>query len=276
MANRFTHPIRSAVLVVNDSTVEGLTRAGRYLRWGPFIVMATLSGIIALDRSPTPAAATWVAQFFLLLPAAAMVAAMGTRSRKGALLVGLATMGLMVALDFAPRVGPGAAGPSQGVGATANGVLMEAVRNNGWVAPGAIVRAARFLPGGAFLRGDPDEPFSLDSPVNLAAEALLKVAYLLMPLGLIGWSLAIESWMRRRVTFARLMDEFLARVVLDMAMAFGVLMWVFSTGTRAMYGIVILGEPAWTSTLPVVIVLLVGLPGWFRSRRDDPRGAYAE
>ena len=44
-------------------------------------------------------------------------------------------------------------------------------------------------------------------------------------------------------------DEFLARVVLDMAMAFGVVIWVFSTGQRALFGVVHLGEPAWTSTV---------------------------
>ena len=251
-------------------------RAGRYLRWGPFIVMATLSGIIALDRSPTPAAVTWVAQFFLLLPAAAMVAAMGTRSRKGALLVGLATMVLMIALDFAPNLGPGAAGPNPEVGVDSGDRFLEVVRENGWLAPGAIGRARGLLVEGALLRGDPGETYTRDSDLNVAAEAILKFAFFFIPFGLIGWSLAIESWMRRRVTFSRPSDEFLARVVLDMAMAFGVVMWVFSTGARAKYGILRLGEPAWTIALPVVLVLVLGLPGWFRSRSDGSKTDYPE
>lgn len=259
-----------------DSAAEGLMRAGRYLRWGPFIIMAALSGIIALDRSPAPILATWVAELFLLLPAAAMVAAMGTRSRRGAWIVGLATMALMVGLDFASVDGPGAAGPNPEIGVGPGGELLEGERDNGWLAAGAIVRVVRFLPEGAFAPREPDEGYTRDSDLNLLAEALLKLAYLLVPFGLIGWSLGIESWMRRRVTFSRPTDEFLARVVLDMAMASGVVFWVFSTGQRALFGIVFLGEPAWTSTVPVLIVLLLGMPGWFRSRGDRPQRVQSE
>ena len=253
-------------------------RAGRYLRWGPFIVMAALSGIIALDRSPAPAMATWVAQLFLLLPAAAMVAAMGTRSRRGAVLVGGATVALMIVLDFVPTVGPGAAGPtpSPEIGVGAGGVLLDGGWDNGWLTAGAIVRSSRFLPEGAFRTASPDATYRIDSDIYVVAESLLKLAYLLMPFGLIGWSLGIESWMRRRVTFLRPSDEVLARVVLDMAMAFGLVMWVASTGSRAMYGIVRLEEPAWTITVPVLIVLLLGVPGWLQSRGDSPQRVQPE
>jgi hypothetical protein len=90
---------------------------------------------------------------------------------------------------------------------------------------------------------------------------------------LIGLALGIESWMRRRVTFSRPIDELLARVVLDVGVAMLLLWFAFSTANSSLVGIVFRGETAWTITLPFMLVILVGLPGWFRSRDDNPRRA---
>jgi hypothetical protein len=232
-----------------------------------------LSGIVALDRSPAPLLSTMMGELVFLLPPAAMVAAMGTRSRRGAFLVGLVAAAMMLMLDFAPVSGPGAAGAQPGVGLGPGGVLQREAEDNFWLAPGAVVRAVRILPEGAFLRGGPDERYYVDSELALAAATLLKLTYLFVPFGLIGLALGLESWMGRRVSFSRPIDELLGRVVLDIGAAMLLLWFALSTAGSSMFGIAFRGEPVWTITLPFALVLLVGLPGWFRSRGDSTRRA---
>lgn len=243
-------------------------RVGMYLRWAPFVVATVLSGIVALDRSPDQAVATFIGQLFLLLPPAAMVAAGGTRSRRGAFAIGLAAMMTMAILDIAPVQGPGAAGPVPDIAVGPDDRLMPTLPQNDWLGPGAIARALRVLPEGAFLRGNPELEYYFESDLAVAARVLLKLAYLLVPFGLIGWALGLESWMRRRVTFARPVDAVVARVVLEVGIAMFAVWLSVGTAFRSMTGVLWGGDPAWTTMVPMVLVFVTGLPGWLRPREE--------
>ncbi len=243
-------------------------KVGQYLRWAPFVVVVLLSAIVAADRAPDSFPETFVGQLFIFLPPAAMVAIGGTRSRRGALIVALATFGTMLALDLAPLAHAGAAGSSPTV-RMGGGDLSAAAEGNAWLTPGRLPLALRILPEAAFLRGGEGFDFSSDSDLVSATWAMLKLSYFLVPLGLIGWALGVEAWIHRRVTFATPRDELVARAVLDVGLAAFAITFALNISVRATFG-VLSGNQAWTVSIPFTLIFLAGLPGWFTQRL--PRG----
>lgn len=244
-------------------------RVGVYLRWGAFIGAIILAGIVAFDRSPDQATATFIGQLFIFLPPVAMVAVGGTRTRKGAGTVALVTLVMMLVLDFSPIQGVGGAGAIPGFGVAPGGALIESSPENEWLRPGAIAVAFEILPEAALLRVDSSRDYYIDSDVAIAAQTLLKLAYFLVPFGLIGWTLGLEAWMRKRVTFARPRDALAARVFLDVGIGMFAVWFSFNTAFRAIAGIVFDGDPVWSVTIPMLLVFTTGLPGWFQPRGDD-------
>lgn len=242
-------------------------KVGQYLRWAPFIVAVLLGLIVAFDRTPEDPAATLVGQLFTLLPIAAMVAAGGTRSRRGALGLVAATVAAMIVLDLAPLRDAGSAGPAETISRYQDGNLRSSGYANGWLTPGALGRALRLMPEGAFLRGNGIMQMEAGSTLSVASWTMLKLSCLLLPFGLIGWALGLESWIRKRVTFRHRRDEYIARVVLDVGLATFLIWFAFNTGSRSMVGVV-RGDPVWTIAIPFLLVVAAGLPGWLQKRSN--------